>query len=183
MKTKDKVIELRKKGKTYNEISRLLNISKSTVGHHCKKCDMNDIGYGNKKIDDELINEIREYYKTHTKKETSEKFNISVSTIWRYTDNKRVFQTEEDRRKNGISNVISWRKRTKRKLIEYKGGKCIKCGYNKCDRSLEFHHLDPNGKDFSISGKSWSFERLKKEVDKCVLVCSNCHGEIHDEII
>ena len=44
---------------------------------------------------------------------------------------------------------------------------------------MEFHHLDPNEKDFTISGKSWAFERLKKEVDKCILVCNRCHTEIH----
>jgi hypothetical protein len=44
---------------------------------------------------------------------------------------------------------------------------------------LEFHHLDPNEKDFSIGGKSWSLERLKKEVDKCILICANCHRELH----
>jgi predicted HNH restriction endonuclease len=36
-------------------------------------------------------------------------------------------------------------------------------------------------KDFSISGKTLSFEKMKKEVDKCILVCSNCHSEIHSE--
>ena len=87
--------------------------------------------------------------------------------------------TPEERKKNKVRNVIEWRKRVKMNLVSYKGGKCEKCGYNKCVRSLEFHHLDPNEKDFTISGKSWSFERLKKEVDKCILVCSNCHNEIH----
>jgi len=66
------------------------------------------------------------------------------------------------------------------KLISYKGNKCQLCGYNRCISSLHFHHKNPNEKNFSISGKSLSFEKLKKEVDKCILVCSNCHGEIHD---
>jgi hypothetical protein len=49
-------------------------------------------------------------------------------------------------------------------------------------RALSFHHKNPNEKDFSISGKSLSFEKLRGEVDKCMLVCSNCHSEIHDGI-
>ena len=73
---------------------------------------------------------------------------------------------------------MEWRKRAKIKLVEYKGGCCIRCGYNKSYVALEFHHKDPNSK----SGKSWSLDRLKKEVDKCILVCSNCHSEIHEEI-
>lgn len=84
-------------------------------------------------------------------------------------------------KKCASENVISKRRRLKEKLVEYKGGKCEICGYNKCIDALEFHHKDPNEKDFSISGKSVSLERLKKEVDKCILVCANCHREIHSE--
>jgi len=78
--------------------------------------------------------------------------------------------------------VVNWHRRTKLKLIEYKGGKCERCGYcKKCSRAYHFHHTDPSQKDFSVSQKTWSFERLKLEVDKCLLVCSNCHAELHDE--
>ena len=64
---------------------------------------------------------------------------------------------------------------TKEKLVQYKGGKCCICGYDKCMTSLHFHHRDPNEKDFGVTGKTVSYERLMKEVDKCELVCSNCH--------
>lgn len=74
----------------------------------------------------------------------------------------------------------SSRQRLKEKLVEYKGGKCEICGYNKCINALEFHHLDPSEKDFGISnGNAIAFEKAKKEVDKCILVCANCHREIH----
>ena len=65
--------------------------------------------------------------------------------------------------------------------ITYKGGKCQSCGYNKCLEALEFHHIDPKQKDFSISqyGHSRSWERVRKELDKCVILCANCHREIH----
>jgi hypothetical protein len=80
--------------------------------------------------------------------------------------------------------VMNWRNRTKLKLVEYKGGKCSKCGYDKPIPSVyEFHHRNPKDKDFSISGKSWSYDRLKKEADKCDLFCRNCHAEVHDELI
>lgn len=75
------------------------------------------------------------------------------------------------------------RKMIDSKALEYKGGKCTHCGYNKCKASLHFHHLDPNQKEFKLSGNwglSWS--KIKKELDKCELVCANCHGEIHSEI-
>lgn len=69
----------------------------------------------------------------------------------------------------------------KLKSIEYKGGKCVCCGYDKYQGALEFHHLDPNEKDFTLSHvKLTTFnEEIKKELDKCVLVCANCHREIH----
>lgn len=68
-------------------------------------------------------------------------------------------------------------------LIEYKGGKCERCGYNKSMRALEFHHLDPSEKDFGISKQiNRNINDLKKEVDKCILLCSNCHAEIHEEL-
>jgi hypothetical protein len=79
-------------------------------------------------------------------------------------------------------NVQSWRRRTKLALIEYKGGKCEKCGYSKLEypRVFHFHHRDPAQKDFSPSSKNWAIERLKEEVDKCQLLCSNCHAEEHE---
>lgn len=77
------------------------------------------------------------------------------------------------------------RKKLKILAVEYKGGKCIACGYNKCTRALEFHHLDKSTKSFGIaaSGHTKSWEKLKIELDKTVLVCSNCHAEIEEGLI
>lgn len=80
--------------------------------------------------------------------------------------------------------AVNWKRRcNKLRLIEYKGGKCEICGYNKCIEALEFHHKNPNDKEFGISnGNTVSFEKMKVEADKCMLVCSNCHREIHAKI-
>lgn len=64
--------------------------------------------------------------------------------------------------------------------MAYKGGKCAICGYNRCLLALEFHHLDPLEKDFSISSRMTSWKAIVKELDKCVLLCANCHREVHD---
>lgn len=72
----------------------------------------------------------------------------------------------------------------KEKCIIYKGGKCEKCGYNKCLRSLAFHHKDPKTKNFNISGshcRKW--EEIKLELDKCEILCHNCHNETHDNLL
>ncbi len=68
----------------------------------------------------------------------------------------------------------------KQMAVEYKGGKCEKCGYNKYIGALEFHH--ENGeKEFGIGAKGYtrSWEKVKEEIDKCKLLCSNCHREEH----
>lgn len=69
--------------------------------------------------------------------------------------------------------------------IAYKGGKCEHCGYCKCDKALEFHHRDPSEKDFGISykGETRSFDRIKVELDKCILLCANCHREEHERLL
>ena len=71
------------------------------------------------------------------------------------------------------------RKRLKFKAIQYKGGKCERCSYNKCQEALEFHHLDSSKKDFNITSTQKSWDKVKKELDKCSLLCSNCHREEH----
>jgi hypothetical protein len=72
----------------------------------------------------------------------------------------------------------------KLRAIKHMGGSCIVCGYDKCPRSMHFHHLDPRKKDFAVgtdSTRSWG--RIKRELKKCVLICANCHGEVHDGLI
>lgn len=85
----------------------------------------------------------------------------------------RVWKDE----KNKIDAI---RKERAKKLLEYKGGKCQRCGYNKCSAALDYHHVDQSKKKFTIaSSLTRSMSDLIKEVDKCILICSNCHREIH----
>ena len=80
-----------------------------------------------------------------------------------------------------VEAVQKRREKIKEMAIQYKGGKCCICGYSKYQGVLEFHHLNPNEKDFGIGSKGYtrSWEEVKTELDKCILVCSNCHREIH----
>lgn len=68
------------------------------------------------------------------------------------------------------------------KAVALKGGACTGCGYNKSIRALHFHHLDPTEKDFGLSRFDGKWEKVLKELEKCLLVCANCHAEIHDDI-
>ena len=73
---------------------------------------------------------------------------------------------------------LRWRQRNKALAIEYKGGECVLCGYNKCHAAMHFHHLDPTKKDFDAFS-AFKMERAIPELDKTILVCANCHMEVH----
>lgn len=81
-------------------------------------------------------------------------------------------------------NVAEWRRRAKRRLVEAAGGACALCGYDRYLGGLQFHHVDPATKCFSISreGVTRSFAELEREAAKCVLLCGNCHAEVEEGI-
>ena len=69
----------------------------------------------------------------------------------------------------------------KQECVAYKGGECLSCGYSRCLAALEFHHIDPSEKDYTISTvRKGPLSKVMAELDKCVLVCSTCHREIHE---
>lgn len=81
--------------------------------------------------------------------------------------------------------VKQWRFNCKARIITAMGGGCCICGYNRCQSSLAIHHLDPKEKDFSLASiranpKNW--EDIVKELRKCVLICHNCHNEVHEGV-
>jgi len=72
------------------------------------------------------------------------------------------------------------REETKRKAVERLGGACTKCGYDKCIAALDLHHEDPTVKEFSLGAVgNRAFEHNIEEIDKCILLCANCHREHH----
>ena len=76
------------------------------------------------------------------------------------------------------------RKRRKEDILYVMGNHCQICGYNKSTTALEFHHLNPQEKDFTIGqilNKEW--ELMNKEIKKCALLCANCHREYHEGLI
>lgn len=80
--------------------------------------------------------------------------------------------------------VKNFRCKQKEKIVYVMGGKCACCGYNKCISALELHHLDPTQKEFTFSkntNRAWS--ELVKELPKTILLCANCHREVHSGII
>jgi transposase-like protein len=84
-----------------------------------------------------------------------------------------------------VEQVTARRRRVKQILVEEAGGRCIVCGYDRCQRALEFHHLDPSEKRFPLAhrGLSQGIAKLRAESAKCVLLCSNCHAEVESGLI
>ncbi len=93
-------------------------------------------------------------------------------------------RTYADRREELIKAVAKRRRKIKTMAIEYKGGQCQICGYNKYQGALDLHHLVASQKDFGIADKGYtrSWEKVKMELDKCILVCANCHREVEARV-
>ena len=89
-----------------------------------------------------------------------------------------------DRREALIKAVAKRRKKIKSLAVEYKGGKCQICGYMKCVGALELHHINPAEKSFGIGDKGYtrSWDTVRNEIDKCILLCANCHREVESGI-
>ena len=166
-------------GLSLGQISKATNKSKTSIRHWLKKFDLKTV---NKSFKEQprtrsivLINGIQ--FKTCPKCKESKTLNDNFYTSkngdihgWcKPCNNKTTYQKQLDR---------------KIECVNYKGGKCIVCGYNRYIGSLDFHHLNPEEKEFNIAQlRSYSLTQLTKELDKCVLLCRNCHGEVHHGLI
>ena len=129
--------------------------------------------------EDRKIEAQRLYDKIGNIKIVAKTLHISYEALKKFI----VFKDRPKRQIKPVRDTSEYRVNVKQRLIDYKGGKCQVCGYNRCINALEFHHINPKEKDFTISGGTKSFNTLKLEVDKCILVCSNCHREIHAGLI
>ncbi len=68
----------------------------------------------------------------------------------------------------------------KKRCVDYLGGRCARCGYDRCIKAMTFHHRDPADKGFEVGQRlDWSWKVLRAELDKCDLLCFNCHMEEH----
>lgn len=179
---KELVCKLRVQGKSLAYIAKSLNVSKSTVSVWVKDIILTE----------SQKNALLEH-KRKVARETLSKYSNgrpfgAISKIRRAMGEEAW---QEYKRKRQVDNALCWRSQNanwfvnrrrivKAKLVEYKGGKCERCGYDKCLSALQFHHIDPSKKELKVSSTSRSFESLKIEVDKCSLLCANCHMELHD---
>ena len=96
-------------------------------------------------------------------------------------------KTREYNRKNPEKAAIRSRRYREKclELLAYikQSQGCAICGYNKCSRALDFHHVNPKDKKFNCSINNFqrkSAEVFAIEIQKCILLCRNCHSEIHE---
>ena len=167
------VIELRKEGKTYDQIKDITGIGKGSISNICKEVSL---GQNYIELTPEKIAECQKLYD-----EIGNIKTVAKETGISYQRLRNVIQLKTVAPKDSYTYVKEHRKRIKEELIAYKGGKCEICGYDICIAALDFHHINPEEKDFAISNSNIykNIEALKQEVDKCMLVCANCHRELH----
>lgn len=109
------------------------------------------------------------------------KCKVHGNTIYKeYSEgnNKKCFRCLECRAES-TKKIYNYKKQ---KAVNHLGGKCSKCGYNKCLNALDFHHLDPLKKDIApakVLSRSW--DNILKEINKCIVLCANCHRELHSK--
>lgn len=96
----------------------------------------------------------------------------------------KKYKTAKERKKAGYIRTTLLRQERKSEYIRYLGGKCSRCGYTKSTWSIEFHHVDPSTKELTIAhaiSTNTARDKVLKELDKCVLLCSNCHRLEHSK--
>ena len=182
MNLKEEILKLRIEGRSYREIELILGKPRSTISYNCKLMGINEPIDGIKRNYDKIknVDEINEYYLNHTIEETSNFFNISKTSVIKYVKPKVEKLTDDEKKRRNYNRVKSRRQKLKEMGVEFLGGKCSVCSYNKCITALEFHHIDPSEKDFTIGQKTnISWDKIQNELTKCILLCSNCHRELH----
>jgi len=187
MSYKEDILKLRKQGDSYNSIAKKLGCSKGTVHFHCSKLEFNKdvIAKNLEKLCRPTPNLKKKELITYlvmmgnSKKIIADALNIDYDELLLFC--KRLNISKGDIL-SGYSKIKQHRRNKKILAVTYLGGKCFKCDYNKSYSALEFHHREPHKKDFTIaSNTNIAWNKLKKEIEKCDLLCANCHREEHDD--
>lgn len=76
------------------------------------------------------------------------------------------------------------RARLRQRVDEWKASGCAVCGYSRCIKALDAHHLHSKVALVSkLAAGTSSLRRLNAELDKCIVLCANCHRELHEGLI
>lgn len=142
------------KNYTQREMAESEGVSQSTIKHWLKKYDLKTLGTRQRKT-----------YVCECGEDRKEEFYKCTAARC-----KKCYNIRRAKRQKNV----------KLKIIDYMGGGCSVCGYNEYHGALDIHHLDPNLKSDSFDSiRSWTWDKIVKELETCVLLCSNHHAEAH----
>lgn len=148
---KNTLLDFLKDGKSTRQIAKETNKGATTVRYWLRK-------YG-------LKTEYRKQYMCRCGETDPKKFYGNKKRICGKCHNEWVHNAGREKRK---------------KAIQYLGGECKKCGYDKYYGSIDLHHINAKVKDSKFKQlRGWSWERIKKEIENCIPLCKNCHYELH----
>jgi transposase len=159
---REELEKLLRRGMSLREIAKAMDRSLATVRHWTKRYELKAPDHRHDAPDDRT----REAT-LHCRKHGMTSFVLEGRGYYRC---KRCRLERVGRRRQAI----------KTKLVAEAGGKCVICGYHRCHRALQFHHLDPRTKEFHLghTGATRSLARSRAEARKCILLCANCHAEV-----
>lgn len=142
----------------------------------CKNEKSNEEMRVGRKICKECYNNDRAIYREMNREKTRQ-----ATRNWMNKNKDEILS----RRRDKYPEKKKLRDAMKQTLVNLRGGCCFVCGYKKCLSALEFHHTDPTKKDFTVSHnmKTEITQDILNEVNKCVILCANCHREVHQSII
>ncbi len=149
-------------------------------------------GYSQRRIGAELqVGQcsVRYWLKKHALKTVRAKHGNIVGTerTCRECKRKYVYLIEKGHQANLCNSCEQSlrRRRFTKMAIEHKGGRCVLCGFTGDHRAFDFHHRNPTEKDYNLSARigRYSWEKLKKELDKCDLLCANCHRCVDHKVL
>jgi len=114
---------------------------------------------------EQIQNYMKKYYRQNKEK-------ILIRVIKRQKENKAQYAEYHN----------TYRQNIRKTMKQLKINGCAVCGYDKHTGSLDFHHVNPKDKKFNITNRALQFkdDRIIDELNKCILLCCNCHREIEN---
>ena len=168
----NQIKELRSEGYSLGQIAKEIGCSRGTVQHHCISGTVNTVcNFCGKAI-----------YRRPSRKKNADKNFCSIPCRNSFYSNDKHPSWKGGKRDRVKDHAVSKLRtqKNKEKAVSLLGGKCSKCNYDKCVAALDFHHIDPTTKDDSLKNlMRGSWKKIKTELEKCILLCANCHREHH----
>lgn len=168
---KEKILLLRKEGKSLRDIAKIIGCSAGNVQFHCGYKPNNKCVICGKLI---YIRECNNNSHNACSIACRNKwFSKERSPTWKGGLVRKKIRDRQREKRLGVERKI--------KAINLLGGACSLCGFDGCIASFDFHHKNPKDKiKKGLHGlRRGNWEKFLKELEKCILLCANCHRELH----